>query len=246
MLVNISKYYQTNSLIHKLNPIIKVISTIVFVILCFLLNTKEEVVVLSIFTLILLLLSNIPFNIFIKSLKSLTVFLIFMVIVDLLIKVKIDIILFMVVKIVLVVLYTSLLILTTKMFDLTASLEKVFSPLKILKLPVNKIALSLTLALRFIPSIIDEANNILFAYKTRGIDYNEANIKNKLKIISNILMPMFILSIRKADNLALVMEARNYDVNGKRSSLNKWQLKLTDIIYLFIHIILLVIIVVKR
>ncbi len=246
MFHSIGSYYPTSSVIHKRNSIVKVLSCLIFLILCAFINSKEACVVAAIFTLILVLMSYIPLSLFIKSLKSLSLFLIFIIIIDLCLHVPLAVISIMIVKIVLIVIYSYYLILTTKVFDLTRGLAFVLAPLKIFKVQVNKVALSLTLALRFIPSIIDEANNILFAYKTRGIDYSSANIKNKIKILSNILIPMFVLAIRRADNLAMVMSARMYDVNATRTSLCKNKINFGDVVYLSVHLILMVAIIYRR
>ena len=155
-------------------------------------------------------------------------------------KVSLETTILYVLKLVMIFLYSMILTLTTSPNDITIGLEKVFSPLKILKIPVNALAFSVTLAIRFIPMIIEETNTIMFSLNSRGIDYNKSSFKGKIRIMINMLVPMFAATIKRSDDLALSMELRLYKINGKRSScrINKWNLYDSFIIMFHVIIIL--------
>lgn len=144
------------------------------------------------------------------------------------------------------VLYSCVLTLTTPPSELTYGLEKVLSPLKLFKVPVNKMALTLTLALRFIPSIMDTGNKILKSQASRGIDYYNSNIKGKVLALRSLIIPMFALTMKKADDLADIMAIRLYDVNQKRTNFRQNHWGFYDTFILLVHISLLILIVVRR
>ena len=144
-----------------------------------------------------------------------------------------------------IVLYTSILTLTTSPTEITYGLEKFLSPLKIIKVPVNKIALSISLALRFIPTLIDQGNKILKSQASRGVDYYNSNIKDKFMAIKSMLIPMFVITLKKSDDLADTMAVRLYNVNEKRTNfrVNKWSF--FDIYMVIIHVCILILIIIK-
>ena len=142
-------------------------------------------------------------------------------------------------RIILLVLYTSILTLTTPPNEITYGLEKFLSPLKIFRFKVSKMALSISIALRFIPTVIDEANKILKSQACRGIDYYHSTLKGKFVAIKALIIPMFVLTVKRADELADAMEVRLFSINKKRTNFrqNKWGLY--DTYLVSIHVILL-------
>lgn len=151
----------------------------------------------------------------------------------------------MITRLSILVIYTTIVTLTTPPTEITYGLEKTFSFLNVFKIPVNKMALSLTLAIRFIPTIIDEANKILKSQASRGIDYYNSNLKGKYVAVKAMLFPMINLTIKKADDLADAMEVRLFSINNKRTNyrINKWNM--FDNYILFVHIILFIICLIK-
>ena len=117
-----------------------------------------------------------------------------------------------------------------------------FLPLKLIGIPVNKMALSISLALRFIPTIIDQGNKIIKSQASRGIDYYNSGIKGKLLAIKSLIIPMFVLSIKKADDLADSMEIRLYNVNKKRTNFrqNPWRFYDTFLVLLHLGLFILI------
>src|SRR5690554_4901423 len=158
--VMVGRYYPITSKIHQMNPLSKIICTVIFITLMFLTNDLFFVLLITGFVLLILLMSNVPIKIYLRTIKGLKILIIFIIIINLILRVEWQIITIMVARLVLVVLYTSVLTLTTPPTELTYGLEKFFTPLRLIGIPVNKMALSLSLALRFIPTIIDQANKI--------------------------------------------------------------------------------------
>ncbi len=152
--------------------------------------------------------------------------------------------LFILVRIVSLIFMSSLLTLSTKPTDLNNGLEHLLAPLKIFKVNPAIISMMVSIALRNIPTLINEATKVLKAQASRGVDFNEAKLKEKISQIVSLIVPMFIISYQKAADLSDAMEARGYDPNSKRTSINVLKMKISDYISLaFVLVILTGIIV---
>lgn len=143
---------------------------------------------------------------------------------------------FIILRLVLIICISSLLTFTTKPTDLTLGIERVLSPLKLFRVQVSELALMISIALRFIPTLLEETQKILKAQTSRGADFTEGNIKDKILQIISLLIPMFIISFKRAEDLANAMEARGYVPGQKRTSLRilKWHFRDTLIMLCFI------------
>lgn len=143
---------------------------------------------------------------------------------------------FIILRLVLIISMSSLLTFTTKPTDLTLAIERVLSPLKLFRVQVNELALMISIALRFIPTLLEESQKILKAQTSRGADFSEGNLKDKVLQIISLLIPMFIISFKRAEDLANAMEARGYVPGQKRTSLRvlKWHVRDTLIMVTFI------------
>lgn len=143
---------------------------------------------------------------------------------------------FIILRLILIICISSLLTFTTKPTDLTLGIERVLSPLKLLRVQVSELALMISIALRFIPTLLEETQKILKAQTSRGADFSEGNVKDKIIQIISLLIPMFIISFKRAEDLANAMEARGYVPGQKRTSLRilKWHLRDTLIMLTFI------------
>lgn len=234
--VAIGRYYSINSPMHSLNPIIKIISTLLFVISVFFADTLTSNLGLFFIITFMTVSSKVPSSVYFKTLKSLRGLLIALFIINIIMGVGVKETAIILVRLIFIVIYTSMLTLTTSPTEITYGLEKVFSPLKIIKIPVNKMALSLSLAIRFIPTILDQADKILKSQASRGIDYNNSKIKGKFMALNAMLYPMFILSIKRADDLADAMEVRLFSINSKRTNYRINKVKIFDILVLLLHI----------
>lgn len=234
--VAIGRYYSINSPVHSLNPIIKIIGTLLFIISVFFADTLTSNLGLFFMVTFMVVLSKVPSSVYFKTLKSLRGLLIALFIINIIMGVGVKETAIIAVRLIFIVIYTSMLTLTTSPTEITYGLEKVFSPLKIIKIPVNKMALSLSLAIRFIPTILDQADKILKSQASRGIDYNNSKIKGKFMALNAMLYPMFSLSIKRADDLADAMEVRLFSINSKRTNYRINKVKIFDILVLLLHI----------
>ena len=152
--------------------------------------------------------------------------------------------LFILVRIVSLIFMSSLLTLSTKPTDLNNGLEHLLAPLKIFKVNPAIISMMVSISLRNIPTLINEATKVLKAQASRGVDFNEAKLKEKISQIVSLIVPMFIISYQKAADLSDAMEARGYDPNGKRTSINVLKMKTSDYISLIFVFMLLIAIIV--
>jgi energy-coupling factor transport system permease protein len=140
--------------------------------------------------------------------------------------------LFLVTRIVILITLSSLLTLTTKPTDLNNGLEEVMKPLRRFKIPTNEIAMMIAIALRFIPTLLDEANKIMKAQSSRGVDFTEGTLRQKVTQIISLLIPMFIISFKRADDLANAMEARGYAPGRLRSKYVTFKMRVPDYLLL--------------
>lgn len=244
--VMVGRYYPITSKIHKMNPLSKIICTVIFVLLMFLSNDLFFIGLITGFVLLIVLMSNIPLKVYLGAMKSLKILIIFIILINIITGVDWQVIVIMVARLVLVVLYTSVLTLTTPPTELTYGLEKFFTPLRVIGIPVNKMALSLSLAIRFIPTIIDQANKIMKSQTCRGIDYSNSKIKDKITGVKSLMLPMIIHSFRRADELAISMELRLYNIHNKRTNfrMNKWGF--FDTYMFLVHAIILVFLIIRE
>lgn len=246
MFNNISfRLYPTDSKLHKLNPTIKLISLIIYIIAISINNNFIMLIYLIIFLLALMFMSNVQIKYYLKCLWSLRYFMIAYLIIDLLFQVPIMTVITILVKVMAIILYTAIITYTTKTTDLITAFQNLFKPLKRL-LPTNEIAYILTVALMFIPTVYEQMNKIFKSLASRGMDYQHSNLKTKMEILQAAIIPMFILSYRRADEVADAMEARYFDINGKRINYEDNTKNLFDTLYLLFHLLLLVIVIVLK
>jgi energy-coupling factor transport system permease protein len=132
---------------------------------------------------------------------------------------------FIMIRLIIIVTLSTILTLTTKPTDLTLGLEQLLKPLSIVRISAEEIALIISIALRYIPTLLDEANKIMLAQASRGVDFTEGKLKDKVMQIVSLLVPMFIISFKRSDDLANAMEARNFVPGQKRTRLHilTWQ-----------------------
>ena len=153
---------------------------------------------------------------------------------------------FIILRVLTLIIFTTILTLTTKPADLNNGIESLLSPLELLHIKTSIFAMMISIALRFIPTLFLEADKILKAQASRGVDFNEGSLREKIKQIISLLVPMFIVSFKRADELAVAMEARGYVPGEKRTKLNLMKIKFSDILWLLLFILLLVGLIVLR
>lgn len=240
--VMIGRYYPIDSLVHKMNPLAKMICVLLFIIMSFLTFDIRFNVLLLVLLILMLNNTKVPFKIYLRTIFSIKWLLLFILIINLIVGSNLSVTIITLLRLIYVLLYTSILTLTTPPTEITYGLEKLFLPLKLIGIPVNKMALSISLALRFIPTIIDQGNKIIKSQASRGIDYYNSNLKGKILAIKSLIIPMFALSIKKADDLADSMEVRLYNVNSKRINFrqNKWHFYDTFLVLMHLGLFILI------
>lgn len=240
--ITLGKYYQKNSIVHKLNPIFKIISLIIMIITIFFVNSYIDIIMLGSYLFLAIVYSNIDIKIYLKNINGIKIFLIFILIIDLIFYTSISRIVCDLFKLIFIVLYSSLLTYTTVVTEITYAVEKILKPLSKL-LPISDIAMIITIAIRYIPSLTHEADRIIKAQRMRGISFESKNIKEKIISISGILVPMFVMSLKKADTMAQIMDIRLYNYGKSKTNYrsNKWTI--VDTLLLILNILILIIVI---
>lgn len=243
--IMIGKYLPIRSRVHLMNPLAKVMCTLLFVIMCLFSNTMLMNLMLFILVVLMILNSHIPLKYFFKTIKSLRFLLLFTIVFNMIFNIYFETTLIMLSRLILLVLYTSILTLTTPPNEITYGLEKILAPLKIFRFPVSRMALSISIALRFIPTTIDEANKILKSQACRGIDYNASGFAGKLVAVKALIVPMFVLTMKRADELADAMEVRLFSIYKKRTNFRQNSWGFYDTYLVSIHVALAITLVVR-
>ena len=243
--IKIGKFYPSISKIHNMHPLAKIVCIFIFV-LCTLMVTDPVILCcLGLLLLLMMLASNLPLLIYMKSIWGLKWFFLLLVLLNLLFSVPFITVFILVIKIFYMVLATSILTATTTPVDMTHGLTLFLKPLSWFSIPVESLAFSLSLALRFIPVIVIQGDKILKSQASRGMDYTHTSLKGKLLAIKSMIIPMFVLSLRRSDQLADAMEVRLYQPQKKRNSyrVNKWGG--FDTYFVFVHVSILIFMIVK-
>ncbi len=223
--ITIGQYFPGKSPVHRLDPRIKIIITLLYVVMLFMTSNPFGMLIGFGFLCAAYLASRIPFSLILKSLKPVIPIVLFTGILNLffvqgdpilqfwiitITKQGLATAIMMAVRIVLLIAGTSLLTYTTSPITLTDAIERLLGPLKKVKLPVHELAMMMTIALRFIPTLIEETDKIMNAQKARGADMESGGLMQRAKALIPILIPLFVSAFRRADELALAMECRCY------------------------------------
>ena len=224
--ITIGQYFPGNSIIHRLDPRFKLVIALAYIVMLFAGNTVVSIITGAVFCAFSFALSRIPFKLMAKSLKPILPILLFTSVLNLIfidtgktvfklwiLKITyggIETSVMMIIRITLLITGTSLLTYTTSPIALTDAIERLLSPLKKIKVPVHELAMMMTIALRFIPTLIEETDKIISAQKARGADMENGNLVQKAKAMIPILIPLFISAVRRAEELATAMECRCY------------------------------------
>ncbi len=253
--ITLGQYFPIESPIHKIDPRIKIFAVIIFMIAIFMCKTPFAFLVVALFNVALIFLSKISFITILKALKPVLFLIVFTAVINLFLTSGDDYIfkwkfisittnglksaVTMALRITLLVSYTSLLTFTTSPIRLTDGIESILSPFSKMGLPSHELAMMMTIALRFIPTLLEETDKIIMAQKSRGADFESGNLFRRAKALIPILVPLFINSFRRADELATAMESRCYRGGANRTKMNELHFVFFDFVCLFISIILL-------
>lgn len=262
MNITIGQYYPTNSNIHKLDARTKILSTFIYILTIFFAKSFISYNLCALFLIFCINISKVPFKMLLGGLKSILIIIIFTVLMnmflirsgDVLIKFWIInitsdgvIMTFrLVARLILLVVGTSILTLSTTPIALTEGMEVLLKPYKKIGVPAHEIAMMMSISLRFIPTLIDELDKIKKAQMARGADFDTGNIVAKAKSMVPLLVPLFVSAFRRAEELAMAMEARCYRGDINRTKMKKLEYKKNDFIaYSVIGIVFVLVLILR-
>lgn len=256
--VALGQYYPAESVIHRLDPRFKLIAVLVYIVAIFFIQTFMVYALLAVFLLTVILLSRVPLLKVLKSLKVILYLVIFTTILTLLFyngkdtdtlwwnwkfisiyRESVFSALKMMLRLILLVLGPTMLTFTTTPVALTDGLERLLAPLKLIRVPVHSIAMIMSIALRLIPTLVEETDKIKNAQKARCADFDSGNIFKRAKAMIPILIPLFVSSFRRANDLADAMDSRCYRGAKGRTRMKVLKARARDFIMLFVMAVLL-------
>lgn len=241
--ITLGQYYPGGSLIHRLDPRIKIIGTFIYIIAIFVVNNFVGFAISALVLAACIAVSKVPFRFIARGLKPVFLIIAFTFIINMfmtdgetlwklgflrLTREGLYNACFMGIRLVLLIFGSSLLTLTTKPISLTDGIEYLLNPLRKIGVPAHELAMMMTIALRFIPTLLEETDKIMKAQTARGADFESGNLIKRAKSLIPILVPLFISAFRIAQDLAMAMEARCYRGGMNRTRLHEMKLKRRD------------------
>lgn len=251
----LGKYMPLDSVIHRMDPRAKIGAMILFMIAIFIPTGYIGYAIIGTIVIFAVFLSKLKLNFIWRSVKPMLFMLLFLLVINVLVirtgyvmfsvlkfKVYSDAVfqtLFIVIRLLLMIIITTILTATTKPLELTLGIEDLLSPFKVIHVPAHEIAMMISIALRFIPTLIEETNRIIKAQTSRGVDLDEGSLKEKLKAILALIVPLFVSAFQRAEELANAMEARGYIPNRARTRYKQLVMTMKDYLLLIIAFIVL-------
>lgn len=258
--ITIGQFYPADSPIHKMDPRVKLFATVIYIIALFAFKGLLGLILISAFLFAVIKLSKVPFKFMVKGLKAIVVLLLITSVFNLLATPG-DIVFWkwgslqitdkglinsalMTIRLVYLILGTSIMTLTTTPNQLTSGLETALAPLNKFNVPVHSIAMMMSIALRFIPILIEETDKIMKAQMARGADFENGNLLQKAKAMVPLLVPLFVSAFRRAEDLAMAMEARCYNGGEGRTKMKPLKYEARDRIAYAVVILFLAVVIV--
>lgn len=241
--ITIGQYYRANSPIHALDPRVKIAGTFLFIISLFLKKSLIVYAIATIFLIMVIRCSKVPFRFICRGLKAIIFILLFSIVANIfftpgeeifrigifrLTKEGVTMAFYLAIRLIYLILGSSILTFTTTPNQLTSGLEKMFGFLNKIGVPVCDIAMMMSIALRFIPILTEELDKIMKAQMARGADFDEGNLIQKMKNMIPLLVPLFVAAIRRANDLAMAMEARCYHGSEGRTKMKPLRYSVID------------------
>ncbi len=248
--ITLGQFFPGHSPIHKLDPRTKIILTVAFIVSVFFANNPLAFIILTAAVALLIAISRLSLSVIIKGIKPIILIVLFTSVINLFMTVGegeplfefwiikiytygIFRAVFMALRVVLLIVGTSVLLTyTTSPIALTDGLESLLSPLKVIGVPVHTFAMMMSIALRFIPTLVEETEKIMNAQKSRGADFTNGSLADRAKALIPLLIPLFVSSFKRAEELATAMECRCYRGDKNRVKLNKLEYKSSDYLWL--------------
>ena len=259
--ITLGQFYPADSVIHKLDPRVKLAGTLLFILSLFIFGSASSYVVATVFLVTVIVLSKVPLKFMLKGLKAIFILMMITVIFNLFLtpgdpifsiwkltvtKQGLKTALHMAIRLIYLVIGSSVMTLTTTPNALTDGMEKGLSWMKKLHVPVHEIAMMMSIALRFIPILMEETDKIMKAQKARCADFESGNILQRAKSLIPILVPLFISAFRRANDLAMAMEARGYHGGDGRTRMHPLVYKKRDFIAYLILLLYMVLMYIAR
>lgn len=257
----IGRYLPSNSFIHQLDPRSKLIFVFAFIIFIFLCHSFGTYAWLFVLILIIMNMAKINFMFLIKGLTPIFIFLIFTFLMHVFFTKGGTILfqwnfitieskgilegIFISLRLIFIVMIATIMTLSTSPIDLTDAFEKLLTPLKWLKIPVHQLSMMMSIALRFIPTLMDELDKIILAQKSRGSEISSGGLVTRIQAFVPLLIPLFISAFQRAEELAIAMEVRGYDAHAERTSYRmlQWRLRDTCTLLLLIPILAILLLI---
>ncbi len=258
--ITLGQYYPGESLIHRLDARVKIVATLLFIVELFIVDNFIGFLLAAAALAAVILLSKVPFSYIVRGLKPIIMILCFtfalnMFMIDGTVLVRLGFLkitreglrlaVFMAVRLILLLLGSSMLTLCTRPLSLTDGIERLLAPLKKIGVPAHEIAMMMTIALRFIPTLLEETDKIMKAQQARGADFESGNLMQRAKSLVPILVPLFISAFRIAQDLAMAMEARCYRGGEHRTRLHELKLGKLDYGAILLMVLFLAAIIVE-
>ena len=255
--ITLGQFFPGSSVIHKLDPRTKIILGTLFIVAIFVANTPAVLLFLGLCTVLLVLATRINFAVIVKGIKPLVFILLFTSLLNIFLtqgageplvsfyfiniyEEGIIRAFFMSFRVIILIVGTSVLLsYTTSPISLTDGIESLLKPLKAIGVPVGTFAMMMSIALRFIPTLVEEAEKIMNAQKSRGADFANGNLIKKVKALIPILIPLFLSSFKRADELATAMECRCYRGDKNRTKMVKLTYRANDFVFMLLFALLL-------
>jgi energy-coupling factor transport system permease protein len=242
--ITIGKYYPGDSVIHALDPRIKLITEFIYIITLFIVNSGWGYGFVALCAAVVIIMSKVPFRYLLSGLRSIVMIALFTVAMNVFftpgettlfrvfgVAATLEGVLLaakMSARLILLIISSSVLTLTTPSIDLTDAIEFCLSPFKRIGMPAHEIAMMMTIALRFVPTLLEETDKIMKAQMARGADFDSGGLIRRSKSLVPLLVPLFISAFRRADELAVAMEARCYRGGANRTRMKQFALKRND------------------
>lgn len=256
--ITLGQFFPGNSPIHKLDPRVKIIATLLFIIELFIVNSFVGFATAAIVLAILVAISGVPVSYIVRGLKPIIIILLFTFTLNIFMingeviwswwilritREGIRTAVFMAIRLILLIIGSSMLTLCTAPLSLTDGIERLLSPFKLIGLPAHEIAMMMTIALRFIPTLLEETDKIMKAQQARGADFESGKLIQRVKSLIPILVPLFVSAFRIANDLAMAMEARCYRGGQHRTRMHEMKLKGRDYLAFLLQLLFLAVII---
>ena len=260
--ITIGQYYSAESPIHRMDPRTKLLWVLFYMITLFVIKSVPAYITVFVMTIIIIKSSKVPLKFIMRGLKPIMLIIVFTALLNLFLT-KGENVVFskgiftitkegiymaakMAVRIILLIIGTSLLTFTTTPTVLTGGLELLLKPLKKIGIPVSVFVMMMSIALRFIPTLLDETDKIIKAQTSRGADFENGNPLKRIKAMLPILIPLFVSAFRRADDLAVAMECRCYNSESERTSYRKFKFGKYDLYALIYAVVTTAILIVLK